>query len=160
MYPYCGISQCPSSPHVLRRSPFKKKPSLHSNVTTAPGVNWKLDFRPNRGVSRMPHDKIRLKRTNKKYNLGCSVRFLMIYSLSIIFGNVDSAIVVVTGEMCHVTMKRHTVIKSALIGLATQIMSLQNARLIIVTTHACKFTNLPFQYPESDLEAKNLSVLE
>lgn len=64
VYPYCGISQCPSSPHVLRRSPFKKKPSLHSKVTTAPGVNWKLDFRPKRGVSRIPHDKIRLQSTN------------------------------------------------------------------------------------------------
>lgn len=61
VYPYCGRSHLPSSLQTRRRSPFKKKPSLHSNVTIAPGVNWKLDLRPKRGVSKIPQDKIRLK---------------------------------------------------------------------------------------------------
>jgi hypothetical protein len=60
VYPYCGKSHLPSSIHTRLRSPLRKKPSLHSNVTTAPGVNWKLDLRPNRGVSSIPHESIRL----------------------------------------------------------------------------------------------------
>lgn len=36
------------------------KPSLHSNETREPGVNKKLDLRPNRGVSKIPQETIRL----------------------------------------------------------------------------------------------------
>lgn len=66
----------------------------------------------------------------EKINSESSVGSL-IYSLSVVLGDVDGAVVVVTGEMCHVTMKRHAVIKAALIGLAAQIMSLQNTMTII-----------------------------
>lgn len=46
--------------HSRRISPINVKPSLHSNETRVPGVNWKFVFRPNRGVSSTPQDINRL----------------------------------------------------------------------------------------------------
>jgi hypothetical protein len=56
VYPYTGVSHRPVSVQTRRWSPMRIKSWLHSKVTLVPGTKRKLLLRPNRGVSRTPHD--------------------------------------------------------------------------------------------------------
>lgn len=67
VYPYTGVSHLPASEQTRRWSPIRIKSWLHSKVILVPGTKRKLLLRPNRGVSRMPHD------ITKKHSRICDV---------------------------------------------------------------------------------------
>jgi len=67
VYPYTGVSHLPDSEQTRRWSPVRIKSWLHSKVILVPGTKRKLLLRPNRGVSRIPHD------ITKKHSRICDV---------------------------------------------------------------------------------------
>lgn len=79
----------------------------------------KLDFRPKRGVSRIPQDIVRLE-IQKSIN-GLSVHRILLANLLIVRTlYVDRTGMVVFGKVRHLPIQRHTEVVPALVTLTAQ----------------------------------------